>query len=328
MRFFFGLEKPRPQETLAAMRRRVSERYTILIARTGRVPLTLSLRPWTVAAVALLVLVWVGIGGYMGYRVAALQDAEKRIERLTEQVRQLSLELAAERSRNENLAGRAAEMLEELDALEGEINRLRERAGLPKVELTPVKGQDATSEGQGGGGRPLSAEDLYGLTAERIKALTSVLDAEVEPALQETLAKEAARPSGYPLRVNTYVASGFGTRRNPFGRGYEFHDGIDLPAWYGTPVYATAPGKVIETGWLSVFGRYVKIDHGYGFRTLYGHMSKILVKRGQRVERGEVVGRVGSTGRSTGPHVHYSVYIWGKAVNPTPYLEAPSYANR
>ncbi len=310
------------------MRRRVSERYTILIARTGREPLSLSLRPWTVALLALLVAAWLGIGGYTGYRLASLGDAEQRLERLTEQARQLSLELAAERSRNDNLAGRAVQMLDELDVLEGEINRLRERAGLPKIELAPVKGESPASEGQGGGGKPLSAEDLYGLTAERVKALTSVLNAEVEPALQETLAKEAARPVGYPLKVKTYIASGFGTRRNPFGRGYEFHDGIDLPAWYGTLIYATAPGKVIEAGWSSVYGRYVKIDHGYGFRTLYGHMSKILVKRGRRVERGEAVGKVGSTGRSTGPHVHYSVYIWGRAVNPTPYLEAPSYANR
>jgi murein DD-endopeptidase MepM/ murein hydrolase activator NlpD len=287
-----------------------------------------SFRPLALLMAATLVLIWTVAGGYAYYKVSTLRDTERRLELLSEQARQLSLELAAERNRNENLAGQAAAMLEELDALETEINRLRERAGLPKIELTPVKGSAPGAEGQGGGGRPLSAEDLYALTAERLKALMADLNGEVEPALQETLAKEAARPVGYPLNVKTYIASGFGTRRNPFGRGYEFHDGVDLPAWYGTPIHATAPGRVIEAGWSSVFGRYVKIDHGYGYRTLYGHMSKILVKRGQTVERGQVIGQVGSTGRSSGPHVHYSVFIWGKAVNPVPYLEPPSYANR
>jgi len=310
------------------MKRRVNERYTLLITRTGREPRVLSFRPAALFLAAALVLIWTSVGAYAYYRVSSLRDTERRLELLTQQARQLSLELAAEKSRNEHLAGRAARMLEELDTLEAEINRLRERAGLPKLELTPAKGQSSNREGQGGGGRPLSTEDLYALTAERLKALRADLNGEVEPALQETLAKEAARPLGYPLRVKTYIASGFGTRRNPFGRGYEFHDGVDLPAWYGTPIYATASGKVVEAGWSTVFGRYVKIDHGYGYRTLYGHMSKILVKRGQTVERGQVIGKVGSTGRSSGPHVHYSVFVGGKAVNPLPYLKAPGYANR
>ncbi|WP_293175067.1 M23 family metallopeptidase [Oceanithermus sp.] len=309
------------------MRRRVSERYTILIARTGKEPVALSFRPLALGMAVALVVMWAGLSAYMYWRIASLQDTEQRLEALSREARQLSLELASERSRNDELAGQAAEMLDQLDALEAEINRLRERAGLPKVELTPVKGEE-TAEGQGGGGEPLSTEALLSLTSDRLKALMNDLDGQVEPALQETLAKEAARPTGWPLKVDSYIASGFGTRRNPFGSGYEFHDGIDLPAWYGTSIYATAPGKVIEAGWSSIFGYYVKIDHGYGYRTLYGHMSKILVKRGERVERGQVIGRVGSTGRSSGPHVHYSVYIWGKAVNPVPYLEPPAYATR
>jgi len=117
-------------------------------------------------------------------------------------------------------------------------------------------------------------------------------------------------------------------RKNPFGRGYEFHDGVDLPAWYGTPIHATAPGVVVEAGWSRIFGRYVKIRHGYGYATLYGHMSRIKVRRGQRVKRGQVVGYVGSTGRSTGPHVHYTVFVNGRAVNPILYLKTPSYASR
>lgn len=313
------------------MKRRFHERYTILITRTGQEPRVLSIRPRAVFLLlflaAALLISWTAASGYAYYKARALRDTEQRLQLLSEQARQLSLELATERNRNEHLAEQAAQMLQDLDSLEAEINRLRKRAGLPKIELTPASDRSPASDGKGGG-QPLSTEDLYNLTAERLKALTADLNVKVEPALQETLAKEEARPVGYPLKVKTYIASGFGTRRNPFGRGYEFHNGIDLPAWYGTPIYATAPGKVIEAGWSNIFGRYVKIDHGYGYQTLYGHMSKILVKRGETVQRGQQIGKVGSTGRSSGPHVHYSVFIWGKAVNPAPYLKAPTYANR
>jgi len=195
----------------------------------------------------------------------------------------------------------AGHRVDQLDALEAEINRLRERAGLPKVELTPVKGEE-TAEGQGGGGEPLSTEALLSLTSDRLKALMNDLDGQVEPALQDP---------PQPLRQRLRIP-----RRHRPARVVRH---LDL---------RHRAGKVIEAGWSSIFGYYVKIDHGYGYRTLYGHMSKILVKRGERVERGQVIGRVGSTGRSSGPHVHYSVYIWGKAVNPVPYLEPPAYATR
>jgi len=309
------------------MRRRVSERYTVLITRTGKEPRTLTFRPVVVLMVLLTFVSWAGITGYFYARNLALQDTQAQLERLSEQTRALALQLSVEKNRNNTLASEAAAMLKQLDQLEAEIDRLRERAGLPKVEVTPTRGESQTTEGQGGG-IPLDTEAMLKLTGERIKELTGNLSAKIEPALEQALAKEAARPVGYPLKVQTYIASGFGTRRNPFGRGYEFHDGIDLPAWRGTPIYATAAGKVIEAGRSKIYGNYVKLDHGYGYQTLYGHMSKILVERGQLVDRGEVLGKVGSTGRSTGPHVHYSVYIWGKAVNPVAFLEAPSYAKR
>ncbi|WP_457637784.1 peptidoglycan DD-metalloendopeptidase family protein [Oceanithermus sp.] len=309
------------------MRRRVSERYTILITRTGKEPRAFSFRPVVLLMAGLFFASWAGVTGYLYVRNAALKDTQARLEQLSNRARALSLQLSEEQNRNNMLAGEAADMLKQLDQLEAEIDRLRERAGLPKIEVTPVKGENQGGEGQGGG-IPLDTEAMLKLTAERIKTLTGNLSSKIEPALEKTLAKEAARPVGYPLKVHTYIASGFGTRRNPFGRGYEFHDGIDLPAWYGTPIYATAPGKVVEAGWSNIYGYYVKLDHGYGYQTLYGHMSKILVKRGQVVKRGEVLGKVGSTGRSTGPHVHYSVYVWGKAVNPVSFLGAPSYAKR
>jgi murein DD-endopeptidase MepM/ murein hydrolase activator NlpD len=144
---------------------------------------------------------------------------------------------------------------------------------------------------------------------------------EISPALKETLRREAAIPSGYPIRGQTRISSFFGYRRNPFGWGFEFHNGVDFPASYGTPVQVTGAGVVVEAGWKGPYGLTVVVDHGYGYRTLYGHLSSIAVRVGQRLERGDRVGLVGSTGRSTGPHLHYSVFRNGGEVNPDRYLD-------
>jgi len=309
------------------MRHRVPERYTILITRTGQAPRVVTFRPVVLLMGLVLVLAWVGVTAFLYSRNLALQESEQRLAQLAEQTRVLAVRLSEEQSRNRALAGDAARLLEELDRLEAEVDRLRERAGLPKAELTPARGELPARDGQGGG-VPLDTEGMLELTAKRLEMLTDRLNDQIEPALEEVLAREEARPAGYPLAVKTYIASGFGTRRNPFGSGYEFHDGLDLPANYGTPIHATAAGKVIEAGWSRIFGNYVKIDHGYGYRTLYGHMSEILVREGEQVARGQTIGRVGSTGRSSGPHLHYAVFVWGKAVNPVPYLEASARAAR
>ena len=126
-------------------------------------------------------------------------------------------------------------------------------------------------------------------------------------------------PSIWP--VAGPMRGGFGMRSNPFGgRGSEFHKGQDIHASYGAPVFATADGVVVNAGWLRGYGQVVYVDHGNGISTRYGHLSHIGVTLGQAVRRGDQLGLVGSTGRSTGPHLHYEVRIDGQATNPIPYL--------
>ncbi len=126
-------------------------------------------------------------------------------------------------------------------------------------------------------------------------------------------------PSIWP--VAGAIRGGFGMRSNPFGgRGIEFHKGQDIHALYGAPVIATADGMVVNAGWLRGYGQVVYVDHGNGISTRYGHLSRIDVTAGQMVKRGEQLGLVGSTGRSTGPHLHYEVRVDGQATNPIPYL--------
>jgi murein DD-endopeptidase MepM/ murein hydrolase activator NlpD len=125
-------------------------------------------------------------------------------------------------------------------------------------------------------------------------------------------------PLGYP--VYGRITSHMGWRKNPFGRGYEFHSGIDIYAPHGSKVRATADGVVVFAGWYGDYGKTVIIRHPSGYLTLYAHLSKIDVKEGQRVKAGDVVGRVGSTGRSTGPHLHYEVIEDNKPIDPSKFL--------
>jgi murein DD-endopeptidase MepM/ murein hydrolase activator NlpD len=126
-------------------------------------------------------------------------------------------------------------------------------------------------------------------------------------------------PTLWPVRGN--ISSGFGWRRNPFGgRGSEHHNGIDIPARSGTPIRAAGGGTVTFAGWQNGYGNTIVIDHGNGITTKYAHNTRNAVSEGWRVERGDIIAYVGSTGRSTGAHLHYEVRINGAAVNPVSFL--------
>ncbi|MGX7927442.1 M23 family metallopeptidase [Tsuneonella sp. HG094] len=128
-----------------------------------------------------------------------------------------------------------------------------------------------------------------------------------------------AIPSRAPLAVGS-TSSSYGLRTHPVLGGTRAHKGIDLAAPTGTPVYATADGVVGKAEWFSSYGLYVSIGHGAELETRYAHMSRLAVAAGERVRKGDVIGYVGSTGRSTGPHLHYEVRVSGEAVNPIPYM--------
>jgi murein DD-endopeptidase MepM/ murein hydrolase activator NlpD len=121
------------------------------------------------------------------------------------------------------------------------------------------------------------------------------------------------------------LASGFGGRRDPFTGRWSSHNGIDMAIQAGTPIHATGPGTVAYTGWYGGYGWMVEVDHGMGVRTRYAHMQSIVAEKGQKVEVGAKLGLVGSSGRSSGPHLHYEVLIDGKAVDPTNFLTAGRY---
>lgn len=122
-----------------------------------------------------------------------------------------------------------------------------------------------------------------------------------------------------PERYLRSMASGYGVRRDPIYGTTKFHEGMDFSAPIGTPVYATADGRVASASWQGLYGNLIEIEHGYNYMTRYAHLSSFEVRPGQIVHRGDLIGRVGNTGKSTGPHLHYEVRLKGQAQNPVNY---------
>jgi murein DD-endopeptidase MepM/ murein hydrolase activator NlpD len=202
---------------------------------------------------------------------------------------------------------------QELQNLNNRVNAV-EDTSRKLAEVSGVQEEPMTVHGQGGPARPV--DSAAALIALELK--TAKLERELH-MYEGFLRQHGMTPSMWP--VVGKLESGVGGRRNPFGgRGFEYHEGQDIDAAYGTPVLVAATGRVIIAGWQRGYGNVVYVDHGSGLSTRYGHLSAIDVSVGQTVTRGQTIGLVGSTGRSTGPHLHYEVRINNQPVDPRPYL--------
>jgi len=174
--------------------------------------------------------------------------------------------------------------------------------------------------GQGGPLTPISLSTMGeqpSIAAGRANQILNQLD---RLNLYRVAAEKA--PFAIPVKSSYKFTSGFGYRRDPKTGGRRMHSGVDFAGPVGTPLYATADGVVKHAGWQSGYGRLVKIQHDFGIETRYAHMSRIGVKVGQRVSRGQRIGDMGASGRVTGPHIHYEVRVGGRAVNPMTYIKA------
>ena len=169
-------------------------------------------------------------------------------------------------------------------------------------------------------GQVAEIEDLSAAEEAQLVALIREHEAQMAAAQRAAGIVPPSAPGVLGWPVTGVITSPFGWRRSPFGRSPEFHQGLDIGANMGTPVTAAASGTIISAGWYGGYGNYILIDHGGGMSTGYGHLSRIYVANGQQVQRGQAIGAVGSTGASTGPHLHFEVRISGKPVDPTGYL--------
>ncbi len=191
------------------------------------------------------------------------------------------------------------------------------KAGIGGTESTP---EGPPLDGKGGREEALPVSELetslLGLQADANRQEASF--SELMSSLRGRMAQWASTPSIWP--VHGWYSSGFGRRLSPFTGTIMMHKGIDLAAYAGTPIVAPADGRVEAVDRDSGLGKVVVIDHGYGVKTLYGHLLQSYVHAGMRVKRGETIAAVGNSGLSTGPHVHYEVHVNGQAVDPLQYI--------
>ncbi len=234
--------------------------------------------------------------------VRARKAAEKRVSSMEADLERTRLVLAQEEQAQE-------EARSQLDSLASERRNLVELAGEQKhqvaSQVAEIEGLSAAEEAQ-----------LESLIQERERELAAQRKA---AGIAGGVESEGG-PGSFSWPVTGTITSPFGWRSNPFGGSPEFHQGLDIAAPSGTTVTAAAGGTVIMAQWYGGYGNYILIDHGGGYSTGYGHLSAIYVSNGQSVSRGQAIGAVGSTGQSTGPHLHFEVRINGKPVDPAPRL--------
>ena len=293
-----------------------AKRYTLVIAdrTTGIVHrFTVSLKP-AVAVAALLFSLPVLIG--LGARWSA--SAELNALRLN--VSTLSAENASYRAATQ-------ELIAQISSIDAAVSSLAAKSRLdPETQRALARLPEIVRARAMGGGTdaatPLrsllapslpSPEDTFGMVRNVLSRLNSHLQI-VQTDVERRAALAAATPSIWP--AIGWLSAQFGNREDPIEGGAAYHTGIDISLDAGRPVYATAAGKVEAAWYNGAYGRMVVIDHGYGLKTRYAHLAGFAIAPGDQVERGRIVGYVGTSGRTTGPHLHYELLVNGQLMNP------------
>ncbi len=298
----------------------LSTRYSIVVAnrKTGVVRrLTVSARSAMVLALLLCVVPMLMVVG--AARKAAWQRAT------------LESHMADLQQENDSMRAATGALTSQIGTLQSVVDDLSSLAP-SAAEQTAMQRLPARVQQQALGGLsreaarvammgPSTAADAVGVVREMLSAIESGLHT-ARPQLEHRAALARATPAIWPALGP--LSSSFGTRRDPFTLEASLHPGLDLDVDHGAPIHVTADGAVTEARYHPEYGNFVVVSHGFGIETRYAHLSAFAVTRGASVTRGQVIGRAGSTGRSTGAHLHYEVWIDGRAVNPLRYLVARS----
>jgi murein DD-endopeptidase MepM/ murein hydrolase activator NlpD len=269
------------------------------------------------ASLCVGLLLFVGAFSYASYSVYATQNETVEVNDLR-QVNSIQQEQLLQ------LAKKANGLQDEMDKLSQMENELRQISGAGTVNATDNEGADGTHDGQGG---PWIQPDVQNVSAalDNIEKNIAARKQSLEVLKQQLKEQQnvAAIQAGIS-RTTPSIWPASGDVSSPFGMrwgGSDFHPGIDIANDSGTPIVATADGVVTAAGWNSGgYGNMVDINHGNGIMTRYGHARQVVVSVGQQVKRGQIIAYMGSTGFSTGPHVHYEVQVNGQPVNPVNYL--------
>ncbi|HTB21771.1 MAG TPA: M23 family metallopeptidase [bacterium] len=296
--------------------RRTKGRLTfVVIPGHGR-----SLYQWrlTVWFLALFGAVLLALLGWAGYIVA--RDATQRTDLArASEMRQANLQVAMDLAQGRDALLRIAALESRLRRM---VNYKSEKALLKSGVVGGPTEEDVQRLSQTLEQAPEQAESdtrasvtaLMQSAQEREQSVEQVLD-----YVQGLHTVMDSKPTAWP--VHGWISSPFGKRVDPVSGRAGFHTGVDIANDSGTPVHCTADGKVSFAGWEGGYGKLVIVNHGHGFSTYYGHLSEIKTSAGARVHRGDVVGLMGATGNTTGPHVHYEIRVYGEPVNPVKYMQ-------
>ncbi len=212
----------------------------------------------------------------------------------------------------------SSHLLAEVNDQINHIDKILSAAKLSTSLLIDKSTQTTTPKGTGGPFVPdISMMPLY--ENERLDNLSGLIDKSQRLHLATILLDSI--PSGEPA-ASYYVSSRFGRRRDPMTKKWAQHKALDLAGWPGTAIQASAGGEIVKSGLWGPYGNMIEIDHGNGFKSRYGHMRKLKVKKGDFVVSGQAIGEMGKTGRATSSHLHFEVWFDGKVVDPLPYLKA------
>jgi murein DD-endopeptidase MepM/ murein hydrolase activator NlpD len=293
-----------------------SPRYTILISNreTGSVRrLTIARRPALALVFGVMVVpILIGAGTLWSTKaeIQALQTSAESLQLENDSYRAVTGELATQIASLQSAMvdiGQQAQLdpaaklaMDNLPALV----RARAMGGTPSVAPSPSSTVQAASDAPGG---------TFGILHNLLGVLGSQLES-VKAGVERQQALAVATPSMWP--VVGWLSSTFGSRSDPFTGAPEYHPGLDISADYGAPVRATADGTIDSAGWSGNYGNAVVIKHGFGISTRYGHLSRVAVRNGQEVHRGDLIGYVGATGRATSSHLHYEILLNGRPVDP------------
>jgi len=284
----------------------VAKRFTVMIIpEDGEKTRRLKVRRGAVVLLSVASLICFGLLSFFVYSYLNLQID-------TDELRRLRLTNAEQRQALQRLAVDVDLMREELAGLaesEARVWQLAQFDTAPKA--VPIAMGGIPEQGATGAVDEIQRQISQLQVAIELRRKSQE---DVRSLLSDRVSVSRATPNGWPTKG--WITSYFGMRQIPLGNGRRFHEGIDIAANIGTPIFATADGVVARVEYSRSYGKTVIIDHGYGYRTLYAHNSKNLVKRGMRVKRGDKIAEVGNTGISTGPHVHYELQLNGVPINP------------
>jgi murein DD-endopeptidase MepM/ murein hydrolase activator NlpD len=276
--------------------------YTFVFAPTAKSPL----RKFNIPHKILYTILGFAVVGMLTVIFGAYKLAHQAI--VVAKLNLLEQENRLLKEENQEVNSKKEILLSRLAALDSTQRKLAATSG--------IRRQEDLGKNIGRGG-PAEDTDLSDIEQATV-ALESELR-QIKEVFDKNQLKLSSTPRGWPVRG--YITDGFGVRHNPFGgRDTEMHTGLDIATNPGTAIESTADGIVIFAGFTGGYGNVVVVDHGYGITTRYGHMQQVEVAVGQHVNRGSVVGTVGSTGRSTGSHCHYEVRLHDRPVNPLSYL--------